>query len=128
MTFLKAPLKTLIKSVIFYLSWRIKSVIISLFSCSDKEDKWVVQNRLKSFTNGNLLHPLYIQCISLVQLVNTFVQWYKLNMISVVWLRKRAENLNPFFFCEHIIFLWKKYTIDRFIYLIVNILYFLFYY
>ena len=26
----------------------------------DKEDKWVVHNQLKYFTNGNLLHSLYI--------------------------------------------------------------------
>ena len=28
-------------------------------SVGDKENKWVVQNQLKSFTNGNLVHPLY---------------------------------------------------------------------
>ena len=32
---------------------------MSMQFVGDKENKWVVQNRLKSFINGNLIHCLY---------------------------------------------------------------------
>ena len=41
--------------------WELNKVHdIGMQFMGDKEDKWVVLNRLKSFTNGHLLHLLYI--------------------------------------------------------------------
>ena len=39
-------------------------------------------------------------------------------------IKKMTKNLNPIFLWTYYIFVEKKYTIDQFIYLIVNILYF----
>ena len=68
---------------------------MSMQFVGDKENKGVVQNRLKYFINGNLIYCLYTLNISLVQLVNTLVTQFSyprsacmpicvLNMILIV--------------------------------------------
>ena len=44
---------------------------ISMQSIGDKENEEMIQNRLKSFTNGSLIHLVHFSCtINVIQLYN----------------------------------------------------------
>ena len=60
---------------------------------SDKENKKVVYNQLKSFTNGGLVYPCTVseypcKVTQILYRCCEYVSISVLNMIPVVWLRK----------------------------------------
>ena len=52
--------------------WELNKVYdISMQSIGDKENEEMIQNRLKSFTNGSLIHLVHFSCtINVIQLYN----------------------------------------------------------
>ena len=50
----------------------------------DKENKEMIHNQLKSFTNGSLVHSCTLSTFPLYNWCNTIVQWRNISLLSSV--------------------------------------------